>query len=60
VEIIVLPIVDEKSRPKLTRKMIDEMLVGSITQSLIGTIPCTDMSLDEIRSERLYKYESIN
>jgi hypothetical protein len=44
----------EKSR--LTRKMIDDMLPGSITESLTGVLPLTDMTLEEIRAERLSKY----
>ena len=39
---------------------IDEMLEGSITQSLIGAVPISDISLEEIREERLKKYESLD
>jgi hypothetical protein len=60
IEIIILPIGKEKEKPYVTKQMIDEMLPGSITQSLIGTIPFSDMSLEDIRMERLQKYESIN
>ena len=60
VEVIVLPI-DEKARPpKLGGKNIDEMLEGSVTQSLIGAIPISEVSLEEIREERLRKYESVD
>jgi hypothetical protein len=61
VEIIILP-VNKKKDEKLhvTRQMIDEMLPGSITQSLIGAIPFADISLENIRLERSQKYESIN
>jgi hypothetical protein len=47
----------ETIQPHLTRALIDDMLPGSITQSLLGAIPPTDMTLDEIRAERLQKYD---
>jgi hypothetical protein len=46
IEIIILPINEKKETPHITRHMIDEMLSGSITQSLIGIIPLSDISLD--------------
>ena len=55
VEIIVLPIVEKPSPPKYSGKKLDEMLEGSITQSLIGAIPISKFSLEEIREERLRK-----
>jgi hypothetical protein len=64
IEIIILPVnkaVGKKEgKLHVTRQMIDEMLPGSITQSLIGAIPFSDISLENIRSERLQKYEDIN
>jgi hypothetical protein len=60
IEIIILPVNKKKGKPYITRQMVDEMLPGSITQSLIGTIPLSDISLGDIRLERLQKYESIN
>ena len=36
---------------------IDKLLVGSITESLIGSIPRLSMSLDDYRAERLSKYD---
>ena len=60
VEIIVLPIEEKAPPPKISGKTIDEMLEDSITQSLVGAIPVSDMSLEEIRQERLRKYESID
>jgi hypothetical protein len=56
VEIIILPINKKEEKPHVTKKMIDEMLPGSITQSLIGAIPSSDISLEDIRLERLRKY----
>ncbi|MDR1654435.1 MAG: hypothetical protein LBR96_00445, partial [Treponema sp.] len=39
IEIIILPINEKKEKPHITKRMIDKMLPGSITQSLIGVIP---------------------
>jgi len=61
VEIIVLPIILEKFlATKYSGKDLDEMLEGSITQSLIGAIPISEISLEEIREERVRKYESFS
>ena len=48
-EIIVLPTDEETT----TRQKAD---VPSIVQSLVGAIPHTDMTLSELRDERLEKY----
>ena len=59
VVIVYLP--QEKTvMPSLTIGEINAMLEGSITESLIGIIPQTGMSLDDYRSERLGKYERTN
>jgi hypothetical protein len=60
IEIIILPVNKKEEKPYVTKQMIDEMLPGSITQSLIGAIPSSNISLEDIRLERLQKYESIN
>ncbi|MDR1148744.1 MAG: hypothetical protein LBK66_08945 [Spirochaetaceae bacterium] len=60
IEIIILPVNKKEEKPHVTRQMINEMLPGSITQSLIGTIQFSNISLEDIRLERLQKYESIN
>ena len=52
-EIIVLPTDEETT----TRQKAD---VPSIVQSLVGAIPHTDMTLSELRDERLEKYEAAN
>ena len=39
---------------------INQLMEGSITQSLIGAVPHFDISRDEIRSLRLRKYDGIN
>ncbi|MDR0682609.1 MAG: hypothetical protein LBG15_12315, partial [Dysgonamonadaceae bacterium] len=49
IEIIILPVNEKREKPHVTRQMIDEMLPGSITQSLIGAIPSSNISLDDIR-----------
>ena len=52
-EVIVLPIEEEA----VTQQKTD---VPSIVQSLVGAIPHTDMTLSELRDERLGKYEAAN
>ncbi len=49
-EIIVLP-TDEQDSAEKARD------VANIVQSLVGAIPHTELSLDELRKERLEKYE---
>jgi len=46
----------ETSLPSFTEEEINEMLKGSITESLIGALPDTGMTLEEYREERLSKY----
>ena len=60
VEVIVLPIAETSTPSKYSGNNIDEMLEGSITQSLIGAIPNSEISLAELREERLRKYESVD
>lgn len=50
-EIIVLPV--EEPIPAVQKKNISD-----IVQSLIGAIPHTDLTLEELREERLGKYET--
>lgn len=52
-EVIVLPTEEEA----VTQQKTD---VPSIVQSLVGAIPHTDMTLSELRDERLEKYETAN
>lgn len=56
-EIIVLPV--EEAQDELSSKNIDESDISDITQSLIGSIPLSDISLQQIKEERLARYESI-
>ena len=52
-EVIVLPTEEEA----VTQQKTD---VPSIVQSLVGAIPHTDITLSELRDERLEKYETAN
>jgi len=46
---------------KVTRAELDDMLKGSVTESLLGAIPCPPISVQEIRQERLAdKYGSFD
>lgn len=56
-EIIVLPADDNQN--KTFQKEITVSGISDITQSLIGSIPNSDITVDQIREERLKKYESI-
>lgn len=53
-EVIVLP-TEEQSE---TSKNVSD--IESAIQSLVGAVPYTDMSLSELREERLQKYENID
>ena len=53
-EVIILP-AEEQEKPFKKAVEIDQAL-----QSLAGAIPYTDMSLEELREERLKKYENID
>ncbi|MCL2036703.1 MAG: hypothetical protein FWG83_04865 [Oscillospiraceae bacterium] len=64
VEVVISPFEDLKEKvvkkatlPSLTMEEINEMMCGSITESLIGIIPDCGMSTEEYREERLKKYE---
>ena len=50
VEIIVFLKEEETIMPKLTMNDIDEMLKGSITESLIGSVPQSNMTLEDYRA----------
>jgi len=65
VEYKIIPFVNKNTKPKtteeevkkirITKSMIDEMLQDETVLSLTGILK-TEMSLDEIREERLAKY----
>jgi hypothetical protein len=48
--------VEKTFSPRLTRQMIDDMLPGSITESITGVLPDTGITLEKIRAQRLCKY----
>ncbi len=60
VELIVLLSDEKTALPSLSKADVEAMLEGSVTESLIGALPGTEMSIDEYRSERLKKYEYID
>lgn len=53
-EVIILPAEEQQKTLKRTSD------IEQAIQSLIGAIPYTDMSLEELREERLKKYENID
>lgn len=53
-EVIVLPTEEQAVTSKNTFD------IENVIQSLVGSMPYTDMSLSEIREERLQKYETID
>jgi hypothetical protein len=59
VEVVITPLTEEKKVTKITREELKKMIPGSITESLMGIIS-NDMTLDEIKNERLKRYENIN
>ena len=54
-EIIVLPV--DEPRKEISSTSIGSSEISEITQSLIGSIPLPDVSLEDIKEERLAKYE---
>ena len=57
VEIIVFLNEEKTALPKLKMNEIDELLKNSVTESLIGFVPQSKMTLEDYRAERLEKYE---
>ncbi len=53
-EVIILPAEESE---KVSKKTAD---IEQALQSLAGAIPYTDMTLEELREERLRKYETTN
>ena len=60
VEIIIYLNEENKIIPKLTMNDIETMLKGSITESLIGSVPQSTMTLKDYRTERLKKYDLVD
>ena len=64
VELTFIPLSDashmeDKGKIRLTKPMIDEMLHEQTLRSLTGILN-TEMSVDEIRADRLRKHDHIN
>jgi len=57
VEILVFPVQGKEKRMNIGKEKINELMEGSITQSLIGAVPRSDITPEEIRSMRLRKYD---
>ena len=57
VEVIVFLNEEKTVMPKLTMNEIDEMLKGSVTELLIGSVPQSNVTLEDYRAERLKKYD---
>ncbi|GHU81023.1 hypothetical protein FACS1894191_7470 [Clostridia bacterium] len=57
VEVTIKPASEENSLPFTTRAQLRAMLSGSVTQSISGALPYTDMTPEDFRNERLRKYE---
>ena len=53
-EVIIFPAEEQE---KLSKNAVD---IDQALQSLVGVIPYTDMSLEELREERLKKYDVCN
>lgn len=53
VEVLVLPLPNQETKKKASD-------ISSTIRSLVGAIPSTPLSLEELRSERLQKYEAPN
>ena len=60
VEIIIFLNEEKTDMPKLIMADINKMLKESITESLIGAVPQSNMALEDYRAERLKKYECID
>ena len=57
VEVTVSLVEEKRDLPALNKEDLDAMLTGSVTESLIGIIPYSGMSLNDYKAERLHKYE---
>jgi len=60
VEIVIIPVEEKFGKLSFTRKEIDEMQKGSITEKLIGSVPNLNITLEDYRAERLSKYERVD
>jgi len=58
VEIKIMPISCKRTARKVSRTQLLSLLAGSITESITGVLPDTNITLEQVRAERLSKYES--
>jgi len=59
VEIIVIPVEQNRRRHPIKRSQLEALLSGSNTEALTGSLPANfDVEVDQIRIERRAKYES--
>lgn len=58
-EIIILPLDEIQKEPYQKNTNETKAEISKITQSLKGSIPLSDVSLEQIKEERLTKYEGI-
>jgi hypothetical protein len=57
VEVIIRPIDEPVPLPRIKRSELDAMMEGSVALSLLGALPHADITLEEIKAERLARYE---
>ncbi|MCL1808141.1 MAG: hypothetical protein FWG42_00055 [Clostridiales bacterium] len=57
VEIIIVPMKVATEKLSLSRNDIDSMLMGTITETLIGAVPDHGKTLEDYRMERLGNHE---
>jgi hypothetical protein len=60
VEVTIREMPESAPAPKIDMANIENMMDGSITQSLIGIVSDSGKSLEEYRAERLLKYERVD
>jgi len=61
VEIIVMPVEQNRKRHPTTRSQLEALLIGSNTEALTGSLSAEfDAEIDQIRIERRAKYESFD
>jgi len=61
VEVIVMPVAQNRNRRPTTRSQLTSLLRGSNTEALTGTLSAdNDIEIDQLRAERRAKYESFD
>jgi hypothetical protein len=57
VEVIIRPLDEPTPLPRIERSELEAMMEGSVALSLLGALPHSDITLEEIKAERLSRYE---